>query len=243
MFKRLCFAVAALSLAAAGASGAYEVQPLASHVQPSGEKGVARLKIKNPGEQAITIEFTPYRLQIDEAGAITRIPDETDVLVFPPQTVVQPGREQVVQVRYVGDPALQTGRIYGVLVSQAPVDFENATLNGSAAAGVKVAFNYFTHLYVDPPGLKPALSVSEAARQADGGLTFVVENEGRATAMLRQADFVLAGADGAPSRIPTEQVELGEIGALPGGSRRTVRIKPEHAKALAAGVRPTVRLN
>lgn len=232
---------AALCLATATPVAAHEIQPMIATVAPSGSTANYRLMIRNSDAMPVTLEINPTRVTVDDDGAVTRTPETADVILFPPQVIVQPGTEQAIQVRYVGDPAITQGRIYGIVVSQLPVDFKQITNSDSSQTQVKIGFDFISHMLVEPQGSKPALTISAVSREADGDLKFDVVNSGNGVALLRNAEWKMSS--GATSVVvPADKVQFGAFGAILPGGRRTITIAAANAPGLTGDVTAAVTL-
>lgn len=216
-------AVAAFSASAASAQG-YQVQPMLTDIPPSGAQSTVRLAIKNTGSVPITLEMEPFRATVSDAGVTTRTPEEKDLLVFPPQTVVQPGKEQAVQVRYIGDAALNEARIYGVRVSQLPIDFGGATSESGAKADVKMGINFLSHIVVSPPGARSSVKVADVAGRPDGSVGMTVRNDGNAVVLLSDVTWKVQDGSGKSVELAPDKVVVGEFAALLPNQSRTASI-------------------
>ncbi len=213
-----------------------------STVTPSGSGASFRLMIRNTDAMPITLEINPYRVTVDDAGTVTRTPEATDVILFPPQTIVQPGAEQAIQVRYVGDPAVVEGRVYAIVVSQLPVDFTKVTNTDASQTQVKIGFDFVSHMVVQPGAAKPNLAISAVTRQANGDLTFDVSNTGNGVALLRNAEWSLTSAGGKPLVIDPDNIGFGKFGAILPGGKRAVTITAANAPGMTGDVTAAITL-
>lgn len=227
---------AAIGLTAPAPTLAHEVQPMITTVTPSGTGASFRLMIRNTDAMPITLEIDPYRVTVDDQGNATRTPEDADIILFPPQTIVQPGGEQAIQVRYVGEPALTEGRLYAIVVSQLPVDFTKVTNNDSSETQVKIGFNFVSHMVVQSRATRAELVISPATREANGDLKFEVSNTGSGVAMLRTADWTLTSAGGQSLAIPSDKIDFGAFGAILPGGRRSMTIAAADAPGMTGAV-------
>lgn len=212
----------------------YQVQPMLSEIRPSGAEAMVRLLIANTGAVPITLEMEPFRATVDEAGTPTRAPEERDLLVFPPQAIIQPGKEQSVQVRYVGDPALRDARMYGVRIVQLPVDFAAGAGGQGAAAELKVGFNFLSHIVVAPAGAASELTVGDVARRPDGSVAMKLRNSGNAVVVLNNSVWKLKDGAGHTADIANDKVQIGGFSALMPNQARAA-VVPADAVAQLAG--------
>lgn len=232
------------AFAFAPAAQGFQVSPMVVTIEPSGARSSYRMSIKNTTSVPITVELQSFRMAVDADGARTLTPEEKDLLVFPPQSVIPPGREQLVQVRYVGERALSEPRMYLLRAAQLPIALPKAEgeAPSAASANVMIAFNINTHVFVSPPGAKPALAVTSTQRNAAGDVVMEIRNSGDGIAALRDARYVLQPAAGQPQEILAKDVVLGEVSALPPGGRRIARIPAQHLQGLPGEVTASVQI-
>lgn len=211
-------------------------------VTPSGSGSSFRLMIRNTDAVPITLEISPYRVAVDETGAAVRTAEEADIILFPPQTIVQPGGEQAIQVRYVGDPAIAEGRLYAIVVGQLPIDFTTVNNTDASQTQVKIGFDFVSHLVVQPEAARAVLELSAVSRQANGDLSFQVRNTGSGVALLRDAEWSLSSAGGQPLTIPSDSVDFGAFGAILPGGQRAVTITAANAPGMTGDVTAAITL-
>lgn len=228
------FAVAAAGLIlASGAPSdvrAMDVSPMVAKITPSGGGSSYRLTVRNDSAAPATVEIEVYRMQVDGNGARSLTPEDNDIVAFPVQSVIPPNREQVVQVRYLGE-ATDEGRMYLVRAAQLPIDMQAAT-GGDAGADIKVAFTINTYVFVAPASARAAVEVTSVSRAPNGDVLLAARNTGTGFAHLREARFVLTTADGKAHEAPAADVDVGEVSVMAGGATRQIRIPA----ALIAGV-------
>jgi len=225
-------AVAALilSLGAPGDSRAMDVSPMVAKITPTGSGSSYRLTVRNDSAAAATVEIEVYRMLVDETGARSLTPEDNDIVVFPVQSVIPPNREQVIQVRYLGEGGGE-GRMYLVRAAQLPINMQTTTGDGDAGADIKVAFTINTYVFVAPASARAAVEVTSVSRAANGDVLLSARNTGAGFAHLREARFTLTTSDGKSHVVPAAEVDVGEVSAIAGGATRQIRIPA----ALAAG--------
>lgn len=229
------FAVAAvasiLAIGSPNVSRAMDVSPMVAKITPSGSGSSYRLTVRNDSSSAATVEIEVYRMTVDETGARNLAAEDNDIVVFPVQSVIPPNREQVVQVRYLGE-ADSEGRMYLVRAAQLPVNMQTVTEDGAAGADIKVAFTINTYVFVAPANARAAVEVTSVSRAANGDVLLSARNTGTGFAHLREARFTLRTADGRSHEVPAADVDVGEVSVIAGGATRQIRIPA----ALTAGV-------
>lgn len=233
-------AVSALFWTGVPSAQAIDVTPMVAKITPSGSGSSYRLSVKNTEDTPVTVELQVFRMDVDENGARTLTEELDDLAIFPPQSIIPPNREQVVQVRYVGDPHAPA-RMYLVRVGQLPINFSS---DGAQAAGaaVQVVFNINTHVLMAPAGAEPDLQITSTQRQENGDLLIVAENRGAGFAQLRLAKYVLTGAGGQTQEIPPANVQLGQVSTLPAGAKRNIRIPAALISSLGSDISASVVL-
>ena len=221
----------------------YQVQPMLATITPSGPGSRLTMSIKNSGSVPITLEMTPFRAAVDEVGKVTRTDEEKDVLVYPAQTVIDPGKEQTVQVRYIGDPTLTEARMYGIRVSQLPVSAPGlmpvAGASG-ASSDVKVSFNFLSHIIVSPPNAHPDIGVEEAGRAPNGDLLLRITNKGIGIAVLNASDFKLRDSAGTTVTLTPDQLYIGDFSAFMPGQTRQASVAAKNITGLVGKITPTL---
>jgi fimbrial chaperone protein len=115
---------AALALCGVGAAApafAMTVQPVVIDLKPSGHAGSSAITVENTFTTPLPVELTVQQLSFDDKGVVPTGKDSGDLLVFPPQAIIQPGQTQTFRVQWVGDPTLAKSQHYFVTVAQLPV--------------------------------------------------------------------------------------------------------------------------
>ena len=231
--RRFTAALAALMLFTASAtpSHALEVSPMVAKLTPTGAGSSYRLTVRNNSATPATVEIEVYRMRVDDSGARSLTPEDDAVAVFPVQSVIPANRDQIVQVRYVGDPSGGEPGMYLVRVGQLPVVMQTTAADGGAGADVKVAFTINTYVFVAPSNARASVEVTSLSRAPNGDILITARNPGTGFAHLREARFTLTTADGRAHEVPAADVDVGEVSVMAGGASRHMRIPA----ALAAG--------
>lgn len=232
-------AVAATLIAITVPAEAIDVTPMVTRLTPQQAAIGYRLSVKNTSSQPITVELTPFRMALDDNGRRTLTEENEDLLLFPPQSIIPPNREQVVQIRYVGPQQFSEPRMYLIRTAQLPVRLA-ADESTPVGAEVQVAFNVNTHLFVSPSGTAPRLELSDTRREANGDVTITVRNSGTGIAHLRTARYAVTGAGGQRVDIDATKVELGEVSALQAGGVRHIRIPADQVAGVSGDVTASI---
>ena len=155
------------------AAFAQSVQPMVYQLETIGASSSTDLTIENTKSSAITYEMVAVKVSHDEFGNETRTDAEDDFLIYPPQTLIAPGKKQIVKVKYVGDPELELSQAYRILVNELPVD-----LSGGENSGISVSINFSTLCNVVPTNSSAALEVIELGQAEGDKWSITIENSG-----------------------------------------------------------------
>lgn len=160
-FARAGFAAAMIGafgvlVLVASPATAMTVQPVVLDLQTAGRGMSQVVTVENTFTSPLPVELRVEELTFDQNGAHGDGKDPGDLLVFPPQALIQPGQTQTFRVQYVGDPALAKSKHYYVTVAQLPVKLPE----GQSA--IQILYNFQVLVSVAPPGVKPALRIVSA---------------------------------------------------------------------------------
>jgi fimbrial chaperone protein len=222
----------------------YQVQPMLATITPSGSGARLALSLKNSGAVPITLELIPFRATVDDAGTPTRTDETKDLMVYPDQTIIPPGKEQTVQVRYIGDPALLEARMYGVRVAQLPIDFKGTGVaKGGSTTSVMVSFNFLSHIIVTPATAVPVVTVSSDERAPAGDLKLLFLNSGKGIAILNDSKLTLTDAEGKSVTVDSSHIDIGKFSALMPNQSRRATIAAKDIASLSGAIKPSIILN
>lgn len=227
---------------AAQAQG-YQVQPMLATIAPSGSNSHLTMSIKNTGAVTITLELIPFRATVDDNGTPTRIDEEADFLVYPAQSAIEPGKEQAVQIRYIGEPVLTEARMYGVRISQLPVSapgYTGMANAGGAGSDVKVSFNFLSHIVVSPVAAKATIAIKETAREPDGDLVLLITNSGDGIAVLNASEFTLTDSTGKTRTLAADDLHFGNFSAFMPNQTRRATVSAKNLSGLIGMITPTL---
>lgn len=183
--------IAAALLAFAGSTAhASRVSPMSVELEPFGRDSIARIQFTNTADRDFPLEVRAFRGDITEDGELTLTPADEDFLIFPPQLVVAPLKEQVIRIQYVGNPNPAQAQVYYLSVRQLPVELEP----GAPQIQVTVTFNVFVD--VEPEGLEAIArvdTISPAEREGETGIEVRVANDGNGMLLAGRRDWVVSG--------------------------------------------------
>lgn len=240
-----CAALAAFGCLALGFdAAAYTVEPNLLLLRPAGAESSTFLRLQNKQGRPVAVEITVNEHAKDLDGAsLHGKPADDQFLVFPSQLILLPGDEAAVQVRWVGDAALDRERAFTLTTREVaiPTDAPLPEPTRGLRLSLTLLLNYEVRLYVRPNGARARLvleSVSDARAPPDvpAGrmLELVLANEGTAQQALGGLKLTLRPADpqGAPVAGPSVTLPVsGLAGArsplLAGERRRLLLPRPE----------------
>lgn len=166
MRKYLCaFMMAVLVfMSGPGTAWAMTVQPVMINLNTTGRGMSQVITVENTFATPLPVELRVQELKVTENGVEQTGVDPGDLLVFPPQALIEPGQTQSFRVQYVGDPDLAASKHYYITVAQLPVQLPE----GQSA--IQILYNFQVLISVAPAGAKPALTIESATvgRNADG---------------------------------------------------------------------------
>lgn len=220
-----CLLGLATGAAALAPVSGYSVQPMIYTLTPGGSGATIRLSVANSREGLLNVEVEPYAVTADDAGKRTFTPAPDDFLIFPPQASIAGDKTQLFQIRYVGQAALERGRVYVLRVHQTnTTDMTKVDPAATAQARLGVSVNFNTTAIVQPKALAPALVVErDLAPDATGVLHARLVNRGTGVANLARYDWAL-DRGGKPDRLETQDVKFGDAVFLEPGRSRDVTL-------------------
>lgn len=135
---------------------AMTVQPVIINLKQSGNGMTQIITVENTFATPLPVELRVQSLEFDENGVKETGKDPGDLLIFPPQALIQPGQTQSFRVQYVGDPELKTSKHYYVTVAQLPVKLP------AGQSAIQILYNFQVLVSIAPTGVKPAIKVQSA---------------------------------------------------------------------------------
>lgn len=168
---------------------AFRVEPMSADLTSAGPQSKAEMRIENPHDHPITIELVTEQRDFDANGKETRTPAEDDFLIFPPQTLVQPGKTQLIRYQYIGDPNISATKAYVLNVRQLPID-----LKPDPQSGMKFLYNFGLARYVVPEGAVAVPTVENIRVGENDSLEFILKNTGNGHLPMATKALRLTGA-------------------------------------------------
>lgn len=193
----------------AGSAEAMTVQPVVLDLQTSGRSMSQVITVENTFAAPLPVELRIEELGFVEGGLKSTGTDPGDLVIYPPQALIEPGQTQSFRVQYVGDPALAQSKHYYVTVSQLPIDLPE----GQSA--IQILYDFQVLVSVAPQGAEPAIVVAGAEVGRDGAgkpapvVTF--SNGSAAHGYISKGSLVITQRDGSGARIFSRTLSGPEI--------------------------------
>lgn len=221
-----CAAIAPVQVAQA-----MTVQPVVIDMQTSGRQMSSVITVENTFATPLPVELSIQELELTPDGVKQTGTDPGDLMIFPPQAIIEPGQTQTFRLQYVGDPALAKSKHYYITVAQLPVKLPE----GQSA--IQILYNFQVLVSVAPSGVKPQISIqgAEIGKNADGKPVPVitVANDAVAHGYLANGRLRIVQKDAAGKQVFTKSLSGAEIqqsmgfGLIGGGQVRKVTVPVE----------------
>lgn len=212
--RRLGAVLAALAIAILpAASTAMSVQPVVIDMTTTGRGMSATITVENSFTTPLPVELSVQELTFDENGVVPTGVDPGDLLIFPPQAIIAPGRTQSFRVQWVGDPEIARSKHYYITVAQMPVELPEGQ------SGIQILYNFQTVVSVAAPGGTAELSVVSAEPVEQDGKTVVsllVENAGNNYDYVSRQRLALEMRNPAGERVFEQTLSGAEIQQIAG---------------------------
>ncbi|RJX75588.1 molecular chaperone [Vibrio sinensis] len=125
---------------------AFELFPMVQFSADSGNRATTFFKVTNTSLVPLPIEVTAVKRHVVFNNEET-LNETDDLLVFPPQVLIAPGKSQSIKVQYIGN-VKQSAESYRVIVSQLPLKSD------SDNDSVQMLFRIGALLFISPPNVQ-----------------------------------------------------------------------------------------
>jgi P pilus assembly chaperone PapD len=180
-------------------AAAMTVSPVVVNLTPGGAGMTQTISVENTFSTPLHVELRVEELIPNATGFTSTGKESEDLLVFPPQAVIQPGQTQAFRVQYVGDSELARSKHYYVTIAQLPVQ----RTEGQPA--IQVLYNFQVLVSVSAPKLSAGLVIerAEVAATEDGrtAVALTVNNRSAAHGYLSQGRLRIVQKDRAGKRL------------------------------------------
>jgi len=195
---KMALICALLVIVPASHTAAYDLKPLVVELTPSGSGSSGSMTITNTHEVPIAIEISVHKRQQQDDGSDELSPELDDVIINPPQMVMQPGTSQAVRIQWVGDQNPDRELSYRIVTEQLPIRLTKAQRNDRTAE-LTMKYRYEAALYVAPRGVRPSAKLESAEVVEQNGVSMLavtIVSDGTSRAILNEPRLVLAGPQG-----------------------------------------------
>ena len=219
------------ALLPAQAAVAMTVQPVVIDLQTAGREMTQVVTVENTFATPLPVELNVQELELTPDGVKQTGKDPGDLLVFPPQAIIEPGQTQTFRIQYVGDPALAKSKHYYVTVAQLPVKLPE----GQSA--IQILYNFQVLVSIAPAKIKPKISITaaEIGKNANGRpvAVLMVANDTPAHGYLANGNLRIVQKDASGKQLFAKTYSGAEIqqtmgfGLIGGGQTRRVVVPVE----------------
>lgn len=213
------------------AAFAMTVQPVVIDLQTAGRQMSTVVTVENTFATPLPVELSVQELELTPEGVKQTGKDPGDLMVFPPQAIIEPGQTQTFRIQYVGDPALAKSKHYYVTVAQLPVKLPE----GQSA--IQILYNFQVLVSIAPAGIKPQISVQSATIGKNNAgkpvPILTVNNESTAHGYLANGRLRIVQKDASGKQVFSKTLSGAEIqqsmgfGLIGGGQVRRVSVPVE----------------
>lgn len=143
---------------------AMTVQPVIVDLSTTGSRTSQVVTVENSFTTPLPIELRATEADFKDGALVASTREAKDLLIFPPQAIVPPGRSQSFRIQWIGDPDIKTSRHFFLTVAQLPVKLP------AGQSAVQILYNFQVIVSVAAPGAKSAIEVksAEAVKGVDG---------------------------------------------------------------------------
>lgn len=207
---------------------ALEISPLSIELKTDTKPSYQQIIIRNTSNRTTPVEITLNKINFNDYSeknqfTLSEQDGFTDLLVFPPALVLEPGSTQAIRVQWSSDTVLSESRSYFIRFSQPQLSQEQD--NSSEPSGVKVFVHFNAVVHVSSTKLSSDLNVvpNSIEISKDGKqLNVSINNKGQSYHYLKYEElFKLKDNEKDQVFLNAEQFdELGEIFFPPHTIRR-----------------------
>ena len=224
-------ALVAASLVLTGPALTMTVQPVVLDLTSYGS-GMSRVvTVENTFATKLPVELRVEELKFDQGQLVNTQSDPGDLLVFPPQAMIEPGETQSFRIQYVGDPEVAQSKHFYVTVAQLPVQL------AEGQSAIQILYNFQVLVSVAPAEEKSALDVVSASiatnREGKPVPSVSVSNSSNAHGYLSNGRLKITQRDASGKQIFSrsisgpEMLQIVGFGLVGANTTRTIQIPVE----------------
>ncbi len=182
------------------ASLIFYLTPMVSSFSPVGKGSSQSFRVVNTSEdQPIAIELYLVKREISDDGNEVYNQENADdnFLIYPPQTLLQPGEEQTIRVTWLGETELNHELAYRLMAEQVPIDFNsqsNITVEQNSINLITLV-RYAGAIYIRPEEIYSNVIVESAKYQkgnnGEDQLSLTLFNQGTSHTLLDNPSLII----------------------------------------------------
>ncbi|BCN26352.1 fimbria/pilus periplasmic chaperone [Vibrio alfacsensis] len=159
---------------------AFELFPMVQSLEDLGKGTTAFFKVTNTSLVPLPVEITTGKRSV-KLNNQEMLLDTEDLMVFPPQIMIPPGKSQTVKVQYIGAPK-QSAESYRIIVSQLPLKSE------AEKDAIQMLFRIGALVFVSPQSAKDDYT-SAVNTNSDNTPELVISNTGTSILELSRHSY------------------------------------------------------
>ncbi|EOE4687249.1 fimbria/pilus periplasmic chaperone [Vibrio vulnificus] len=121
---------------------AFELFPMVQFLDDAGKGATVFFKITNTSLAPLPVELIPIKREVSLNNNET-LSETDELMVFPPQVLIEPGKSQSIKVQYIGEPK-QSAASYRLIASQLPLK------NEASSDSIQMLFRIGALIFVSP---------------------------------------------------------------------------------------------
>lgn len=172
---------------------AIRVQIPKPEYEVSGANSNQSFFVFNDSTDVKAVEITVFKRSNDIHGQEIQEEVENAFELYPSQLLLKPNQEQVVTMKYIGDPTIKAEEAYRVVVQELPVNLEKPTIQGNQRkSNLNILLKFVKSIYVVPAGVSPKIelvSFKPIEKNKKNFLEVIIKNTGTQHFILKSLDI------------------------------------------------------
>lgn len=223
------FCALVLSLIGMSAAAAMSVSPMSVEMAPSGPEARETLEVSNTGSQPLPVEVVFEKLEYLPDGTSGVITADDEVMIFPPQAMIAPGRAQTFRLQYAGDPAEAKAGVYFVTFKRMTLDETSPEQSVVIKLQLQFRVTIFLKSGAGEPDIQVVAAEGKTANERSG-VELTLRNDGADLGYLSDADIHLSASEGSEAIDAYEVLRRAGHGVILPGRTRKIFLTTEQAK-------------
>jgi fimbrial chaperone protein len=186
---------------------AFKFSPMTMELSPKGKGKSQIVSVENNSNEAIAIQISMARREMDILGKEKQIEEEDNFLVYPSQLVLNSKEKRSIKVSWLGPAKVDKEESYRIIVEQLPIDM----IKKKDRSNLKILLKYIGAVYITEKNMKSDIIVDSINYNKNTNhLTFKVINKGNKHQILKKLSVNLTGnsKDGNKKEITLSSHEL-----------------------------------